>query len=543
MRRGIKRGLIGIVAGAMIFASVLGADAMTTQAAVVQPGGIGSVAILSATIGGDNVVINAVASEMPASDDGQFHLFAERVYQIDPAGAPIASLPIGPAATFVVPLGYNTVNNRLYDKFQIAVLQGGKYVPVSSAHYITNPEALAGGSNGFVNNGKKGLILDSAKIGNGNTEVQQLGVQQGAYNINLEDVIGGNGAIQYNYNGKTYAFDSVSMGMYDHVVRVTTSQGIGLTMVLLNPRAKGEEFMISPSSRGGRCSYYMMNTSEEKGLEYLEAVVSFLARRYNGRNGCGQVDNWVIGNEVNAKSVWNYSSIHDEMQYAQLYTDELRVCYNAIKSNHANARVCASLDQNWCKVQNVASYYSARSMLEAINACACSQGNFDWALAEHPYNYPLTWTSFWTPQSATAASMISHTIDTGYLSMENIEQLTDYMAQPAMRNTKGEVRPILLTEVGYSSTQGEEAQAAAIVYAYQRTMTNQHLKMIIFNRQTDVAAEMKQGLSVGLSRPDGSHKLAFEFFQKMSSGEAGGYIQRAAAFMGIGDWAAAMYAR
>ena len=156
----------------------------------------------------------------------------------------------------------------------------------------------------------------------------------------------------------------------------------------------------------------------------------------------------------------------------------------------------------------------------------------------------MSWTAFWAPQSEAAASMSQHGMDTPYLTMDNIEVLTDYMSQPALRNPSGGVRPILLTEVGYSSsTQGEEAQAAMIVYAYQRVATNQHLNMIIFNRQTDAAAEMAQGLAVGLTRQDGSHKLAFEFYQQMNGGGAGGYIQRAAAIMGIGDWNAAMRAR
>ena len=225
----------------------------------------------------------------------------------------------------------------------------------------------------------------------------------------------------------------------------------------------------------------------------------------------------------------------DITTYAQLYADSLRICYNAIKSRNANAYVCCSFDQNWTAVNN-AGYYSARSLMEAMNACIIAQGNFDWCLAEHPYNYPMNWTSFWTPKNEKAASMIQHTIDTPYISMENIEQLTDYMCQNGMRNTKGAVRPILLTEVGYSSTQGEEAQACAIVYAYQRAVTNQYIKMIVFNRQTDYPVEVSQGLAVGLTRQDGSRKLAFEFFQQMNGGNAGAYIQRAAAYMGISDW-------
>ena len=525
----------------VVFTAVLVISALYLAPVRSQAEGLGAVTINSVSIAGENVVVKVSASDLPSSDDGQFYLFAEKPYQGNPAGGPIAQLPVSGNAVFTVPLGYQTANCRLYDKFQVAVKQGGSFVGVAGAKYITNPEALAAGSPPRKNNGKKGIILDGSKIGNGNTEVTELGVQQGAYNINISDIVGGDGAVKFGYNGKDYAFDSKYISQYDHCVKVSTSQGMGMTMVLLNPYAKGEEFLISPTARGGigRCPYYLMNTSEDKGLEYLEAVVSFLAQRYNGKNGVGQVDNWVIANEINAKNAWNYSNVADEMAYAQLYADSVRVCYNAIKSRNANAYVCISIDQNWTHTHN-SSYYSARSMIEAINACISAQGNIDWCVAEHPYNYPMTWTSFWTPKNP---EMITHSIDTPYLSMENIEQLTDYLSQPGMKNTRGEVRPVLLTEVGYTSTQGEEAQAAAIVYAYQRCMTNQHIKLITFNRQTDFPLEVRQGLSVGLTRQDGSRKLAFEFFQQMNGANAAAYVNRAAGIMGITDWNAAMHAR
>jgi len=503
--------------------------------------GLGAVSINSAIITGENVVANISASELPSSDDGRFYLFAEKPYQTAPAGSPVASAAIAPGASFSFPLEYRTTSCHLYNKFQVAVLQGGAFVAVTGARYITNPEALATGSPERKNNGKKGLILDGAKIGNGNNEAVQLGVQQGAYNLNLCDVLGGDCSSSYDYNGKTYYFDSSYLSQYDHAVRTSTQQGMGMTLVLLNPYAAGEEYLISPYARGGlgKCSYYMMNTSEDQGLEALAATVSFLAARYNGQNGFGQVDNWVIGNEVNAKTVWNWSDVADQMTYAQLYADSVRVCYNAIKSRNANAYVFISVDQNWTHIHN-AGYYSARSMIEAVNACITAQGNIDWCLAEHPYNYPMTWTSFWAPKNA---AMVRHDINTPFLTMENIEVLTDYMCQPEMLNTRGAVRPILLTEVGYSSSQGEPAQASAIVYAYQRAMTNRYINMIVFNRQTDFAAEIAQGLHVGLTRADGARKLAFEYYQQMNGPNAQNYINAAAQYMGIPDWGAAMHAR
>ncbi len=539
----MKKKLFSPLLGAAVIAAAL-ISGFSFNKVTAHAEGLGACSLTSATIAGANVVVNLSSSDLPSSDDGKYYLFAEKMYDKGPTGAPVASAPIAANATFQVPLNHNTASSHLYDKFQVAVLQGGNYVGVTGGRYITNPEALAGGSPARKNNGKKGLILDGGKIGNGNTETTELGVQQGAYNINLEDIIGGNRQVQFNYNGKTYYYDSNYINQYDHCVRTSTAQGMGMTMVLLNPYSKEDSFMIAPSARNGigRYNYYLMNTSEAQGLENLEAVVAFLAWRYNGKNGCGQVDNWVVGNEVNVKFIWNYSSVTDEMTYAQLYADSLRVCYNAIKSYNANAYVCISLDQNWTKVHNN-NYYSARSMIEAINAVVINQGNFDWGLAEHPYNYPMTWTSFWTPMNENCAAMATHGIDTGYLTMQNIDALTDYMCQPAFKNTKGAVRPILLTEVGYSSTQGEEAQAAATVYAYQRAMNNSHINMIIFNRQTDAAVEVKDGLAVGLTDQNGRRKLAFEYFQQMSGPNAASYIQRSAAYMGIADWNAAMYKR
>ncbi len=540
MSKGIAKNLLTVLCSCFIATIILLNNPIEVRAA-----GTGYVEIKDAKISGGNVVVTASAPNLPDSDNGIFYLYAEKTYQDTPVGTPVAQAPIGASATFSFSLGYGTQQCHLYEKFQVAVIQGGVVVPLCAARYISNPEVLAGVSVKKVNNGKKGLILDGAKIGNGNTEVLALGVQQGAYNINLEDVIGGNKAVAYAYNGKTYFFDSSYLSQYDHCVRTTTSQGIGLTMVLLNPYSKGEEHMISPYARKGIAKshpYYMMNTSEDSGLEELEAVVSFLAGRYNGKNGVGQIDNWVIGNEINARDAWNYVQNMDIATYARLYADSLRVCFTAIRSQNANATVALSLDNEWMTISGGANY-TGRETLEYVNAYILTQGNFDWALAYHPYNWPMTWTSFWTPKSPQTAAMIQHTIDTPVISMENIEQLTDYMGLAHMRNAKGQIRDILLTEIGYSSTQGEDAQAAATVYAYYRTVTNQYLDMIIFNRQTDFPLEVKNGLSVGLTNANGTPKKAFTVYQGMNGAEAATYKNWAAAYLGITDWNAAMNAR
>ena len=98
-----------------------------------EAAGNGAVTINSVSISGENVIVNVSASDLPDSDDGAFYLFAEKPYQGAPSGAPIASLPISGSAVFSVPLGYQTTSCRLYDKFQVAVKQGGAFVSVAGA--------------------------------------------------------------------------------------------------------------------------------------------------------------------------------------------------------------------------------------------------------------------------------------------------------------------------------------------------------------------------------------------------------------------------
>ena len=105
-----------------IFSALLGAALCATILSVFsvdsKAAGLGQVSVNSASIAGENVVVKASAAELPDSDDGKFYLFAEKVYQTGPAGSPVASVAMGPSATFSFPLEYKTTSCHLYDKFQ-----------------------------------------------------------------------------------------------------------------------------------------------------------------------------------------------------------------------------------------------------------------------------------------------------------------------------------------------------------------------------------------------------------------------------------------
>ena len=121
--------LLGVTGGA-------GNDVSVVEAA---PAGMN----VQAAISGSNVNVVAVATAAPASDDGMLYLFAEPIYSDGITTSALASVPAAANATFTTPLNADSANSRLYDKFIVAAVQGGQYVPLNSGAFIVNPEALA----------------------------------------------------------------------------------------------------------------------------------------------------------------------------------------------------------------------------------------------------------------------------------------------------------------------------------------------------------------------------------------------------------------
>ena len=522
----------------------------TVVAAMVMVCGIKADAAgmnVSASISGDKVVVNAASSSAPASDDGMLYLFAEPVYSGGITTQPIAQAPAAPNATFSVALDKKGANSKLYSQFVVATMKGGAYVPVNRGAFITNPEAVASRrtprrSNPAV---KKGLLVDSFKIQDGR-ELVDLGVRQAMYNFPIGNLIGPttNGAyptINYEYMGKTYQFNGLVVAEYDTIFGILNNKGIAISCAILNNQTGRNSMMIHPQARGGACPYYMFNAAEADGVRYLAAALSFIANRYGGEKA--MVDNWIIGNEVTAPNQWNWMGPSPEFNnYVNEYEKVLRVAYNAIKSESANSNVYVCIDQQWNRnmpANNIDGY----DMLKKINADFRETGNISWGVACHPYPVPLTTGAYWAEANPYYKSLVKHAETSPFLTMQNIEVLTDLLCKPEFICPDGQVRSVICSEVGYTAAQGEDLQAAAFVQGYLQAMANQHIDAFLYTRQTDTAEEIAQGLSMGLTNPGGGgHKKVYDFYKNIDKGNAEEYIQQANAIFG-GDLRATLSPR
>lgn len=488
------------------------------------------VAISSCLLSGTDVVCQIKASSVPASDDGKYYVYADEVYQDGPTGSVVATVNTGSSVSVSFPLNYNTNQSNLSRKFLIAVKRNGQMIQVSDEHYITNPEAMAAYTSPRRDTGIKGILPDITKVADG--QLQDLGIQQVVYNMDLGEICSADsvpGAVPFEYNGKTFYFDGNVLSRYDSTIIGFNNKGIQVTLVLLNGGTSpyGQN-LVHPLAKGGDCPGYALNVANASGTDYLKAIGAFLGQRYSGQTGCGQVDNWIVGNEVNARTSWWYTNSTSLDLNVNIYVKAFRIIYNELKSKNANVRVYNSIDQEWNRKSNPGSFL-AKGYLDQFNYYINREGNIDWGLSYHPYNSPLYDPYAWNGP----AVWVKKDLSTPYITMQNIDILINYMHQSQFLNPSGEVRSISIAEIGYTSAFGTEAQEASVAYGYLKAASLPDVDAFMLFRQTDEAHEMKSHLALGLYDLNGNKKPAYEIYKNLGTANEGAAKARASEIIGM----------
>ena len=456
--------------------------------------------IESVVIGADKATVDITMNNSGdmAGTDGNFYLFELQPYE-DGIGSRSDYLEKISAGNVKksYQLNKGSANSRLYNSYVVAVFDGTKYIEVSPPKYITNPEAIAGNNDAYKTQAsKKGLQIELKML----DDAFNLGVKHASTNIAFNQILG-NG-IDYNYNGKTYHFNKAVVESYDKTISAFSGKDMTVTAIILNGYNEAHPELMYPNMpRRDSIFYYMFNASSKEGAETTEAIASFLAERYNGKdNKHGKVSNWIIGNEINNQQ-WNYVGDMDVRSYTKRYEKAFRIFYNAIKSTSFTDRVFYSLDYNWNNEINNKNKYGGKQIVDHFNSLVLEHGDIDWGLAYHPYPAPMTEPEFWDDGEKTG--WIKDNFDSPVINFANLNKLTDYFAQDALKKHDGSVRHIMLTEEGFTATNPERGnieneQAAAFAYSYYLVDSNPYIEAYILSRQVDAPLEVRQGLSFGL---------------------------------------------
>lgn len=408
-------------------------------------------------------------------------------------------------------------------KFAIGIKKSkSAYSVISPKSYVSNPEKLSTNTAAyFVPGTKKGIQA---------TDINELTDTKSKtvfFNLYISDLMRKDSGVEtYKYNGKTYHFN----GLYGYVylVQQCNAKGIQVTAQISIDRNASTQSFITGNSPYAETAYYGWNTDNSTTRQTMEAMFAYLGEKF-GKNNC-YISNWILGNEVNSASGYYYVGNVSFSKFISMYSEAFRCLYNAVKSSRGSSKVFICLDNCWNQKNAFTICYSARSTLESFAAkISDMQKDVNWNLAYHAYNQPLSDSQFWS--GANASMFTSDANTTTFITMRNIQTLTDYVKNRFGSNTR-----IILSEQGFSSTYGGQAnQAAAIALAYYKAVCNPMIDAFIIRSYKDEAHEVAQGLAMGLKDANGKKKTAYNVFKNMDSSNSLKYTEKVLKSQ-VGNW-------
>lgn len=408
-------------------------------------------------------------------------------------------------------------------KFAIGIKKSkSAYSVISPKSYVSNPEKLSTNTAAyFVPGTKKGIQA---------TDINELTDTKSKtvfFNLYISDLMRKDSGVEtYKYNGKTYHFN----GLYGYVylVQQCNAKGIQVTAQISVDRNASTQSFITGNSPYAETAYYGWNTDNSTTRQTMEAMFAYLGEKF-GKNNC-YISNWILGNEVNSASGYYYVGNVSFSKFISMYSEAFRCLYNAVKSSRGSSKVFICLDNCWNQKNAFTICYSARSTLESFAAKISNmQKDVNWNLAYHAYNQPLSDSQFWS--GANASMFTSDANTTTFITMRNIQTLTDYVKNRFGSNTR-----IILSEQGFSSTYGGQAnQAAAIALAYYKAACNPMIDAFIIRSYKDEAHEVAQGLAMGLKDANGKKKTAYNVFKNMDSSNSLKYTEKVLKSQ-VGNW-------
>lgn len=472
----------------------------------------------------NTITVSATVSNYVKSSDGYYYL----VYVDSNSGKVkkmVGKVKKPEKAKGKITFKLNISGNPEYaqGKFAIGIKKSkSAYSVISPKSYVSNPEKLSTNTAAyFVPGTKKGIQA---------TDINELTDTKSKtvfFNLYISDLMRKDSGVEtYKYNGKTYHFN----GLYGYVylVQQCNAKGIQVTAQISIDRNASTQSFITGNSPYAETAYYGWNTDNSTTRQTMEAMFAYLGEKF-GKNNC-YISNWILGNEVNSASGYYYVGNVSFSKFISMYSEAFRCLYNAVKSSRGSSKVFICLDNCWNQKNAFTICYSARSTLESFAAkISDMQKDVNWNLAYHAYNQPLSDSQFWS--GANASMFTSDANTTTFITMRNIQTLTDYVKNRFGSNTR-----IILSEQGFSSTYGGQAnQAAAIALAYYKAACNPMIDAFIIRSYKDEAHEVAQGLAMGLKDANGKKKTAYNVFKNMDSSNSLKYTEKVLKSQ-VGNW-------
>lgn len=438
--------------------------------------------------------------------------------------------------------------DRMFSKWAVTEKEGDSYSLQSHARYADQiaPKYNLPDEKPW---NKKGL--GGFHAGKEMSDLDSLAISSITVNIWITKFIKSSpeeGTMPFVYNGKTYYADKKAVEQLDKTLLVASKKKIITSAIILIGKASsvvdkkiGEIFEHPDCDPAG--IYSMANVTSPEGLEYYAAIMDFLSARYSRPDKMyGRIHHWIMHNEVDAGWVWTNMGEKPPMVFMDDYIKSMRTVYNIARSYNAHSKVFISLTHywNWTADRH---YYHPKELLDILLRYSKAEGDFEWAIAQHPYPESLFEPKSWLD------GKVDFTFDTPLITYKNIEVLDAWVKQPRALYRGKYQRTIHLSEQGFNSLDYSEKslqeQAAGMAYAWKKIKDLESIEANQYHNWFDHRGE--GGLRIGLRRfPDdaenpGGKKPIWTVFRDMGTAREEATFAPFLKLIGIKDWSQVVY--
>ena len=438
--------------------------------------------------------------------------------------------------------------DRLFSRWAVARKAGDSYTLLSHACYVGLVESMWDLPEEKPR-GRKGLGALSA--GRPVSDIEDLGIAGATVNIVLNGFMRTTPSERrtaFDYASRTWYADNNAIAQLDSAMMEGAKRRLIISaIILVNQAGKSADpeygRLVAHPDAHPSGHFAMPNVASEEGHAAYSAALDFLARRYSRPdNKFGRIHHWIVHNEVDAAWEWTNAGEKSALRYLDLYHRSMRTMHLIARQYNPHAKAFISLTHYWTQKASP-HFYPSRDLLELLLEFSRAEGDFDWAIAHHPYPESLLNPRTWEDKHS------QFSFNTPQITFKNIEVLDAWVRQTKTFYLGTQRRTVHLTEQGPNSPDyGEKAlieQAAAMAYLWMKLKRLDSIELFHYHNWVDNRGE--GGLRIGLRRfPDDEReplgkKPVWHVFRALDTPDEEKATEFAKAIIGIADWSEIQY--
>ena len=354
--------------------------------------------------------------------------------------------------------------------------------------------------------------------------------------------------LEHSYNGKSYYFDKKAVAGFDSTFRTTARKNIVTAAILLIDKIENsadQEIgrLLQHPDMDPAGIYSMPNFTNQAGVDCYAAALDFLASRYSRPDKkYGRCNHWIMHNEVDAGWVWTNMGDKTALIFMDTYLKSMRMCYAIARSYNPHSEVFITLTHYWAWTSHP-KFYPSKDLMKILIDYSRVEGDFQWAVAQHPYPEDLFEPKTWLDPKVT------FDFNTPLITFKNLEVLNAWIKLPEVLYKGTTKRTLWLSENGTNSRtyseQDLKEQAAGFAYTWKKMKNLDAIDGFQWHNWFDHRGE--GGLRIGLRRfPDdeaepGGRKPVWYVFQAADRKNEDEVFDQYKPVIGINDWNDANY--